>query len=197
MVHPTGSIGAEGSSAGRVFVEDCVAVSLPDLRRWGVLMANHRRSARLAYVVNGRTLGVLSLVVHAVDDAPSWMRIAWVDDGRTISQEVELACLPQPFGGWRWLIVCPVSGRHCGVLALPPGGMRFASPQAHGLAYASQYEDPFNRCLRRAEKARQRLARLSRYARHPTRGRLLAQMLEGDRLVDEEFHFRFHSRASA
>ena len=36
-----------------------------------------------------------------------------------------------------------------------------------------------------SDKARQRLARLSRYARRPTRARLLALVLEGDQLMDE------------
>ena len=59
---------------------------------------------------------------------------AWSDPG----YQVALISTPQPFGGRRWRFVCPERGRPCGVLYLPIGGNRFASRQAHGLAFASQ-----------------------------------------------------------
>lgn len=65
---------------------------------------------------------------------------------------VEMVAVPWHFGGRRWFIVCPRSGRRVLKLYLPNGADRFASRAALGLAYRVQRLDPI-------QKGHARLAR--------------------------------------
>src|SRR5689334_12670859 len=55
-------------------------------------------------------------------------------------QRVQIVSTPCRFGGRRWWWLCPRTGRRCGKLYLPNGGMVFLSRGrgAYRLAYASQ-----------------------------------------------------------
>ena len=63
----------------------------------------------------------------------------------------------QPFGGRRWWATCPISGRRVKSLYLPPGALRFASRQSHGLRYESQRMSPRDRTLEMAQRIRGKL----------------------------------------
>ena len=63
----------------------------------------------------------------------------------------------QPFGGRRWWATCPISGRRVKSLYLPPGALRFASRQAHGLRYESQRMSPRDRTREMAQRIRREL----------------------------------------
>lgn len=64
---------------------------------------------------------------------------------------------PQPFGGRRWWATCPILGHRVKSLYLPPGALRFASRQAHGLRYASQRMSPRDRTREMAQRIRLKL----------------------------------------
>lgn len=86
--------------------------------------------------------------------------------------------LREPYAG------CPLSGRRCTTLVMPNGGHRFASVKAWRLPYASQNEDVFGLAHRRVAKAEERLARLSKYARMPTRHRAWERIEEAEGVLD-------------
>lgn len=80
------------------------------------------------------------------------------DDTRhDIDERIELEGLPQPFGGLIWYCRCPVTGRRCRKLCMPPGARRFASRQAYDLHYRSQQKAPYERAVQQAQKVRKRL----------------------------------------
>jgi hypothetical protein len=64
-------------------------------------------------------------------------------------QRLDLIAQPRNFGGRQWYFKCPVTGRKCSVVWLPPGASRFCSRQAWGkqVAYSTQFEAPFDQAL--------------------------------------------------
>ena len=74
-------------------------------------------------------------------------------------QRLDLIAYPRHFGGWQWYFLCPVTGKKCSVVWLPPGANRFCSRQAWGkqIAYATQFESPFDRAITAREKVKARL----------------------------------------
>lgn len=74
-------------------------------------------------------------------------------------QRLDLIAYPRHFGGWQWYFLCPVTGKKCSVVWLPPGANRFCSRQAWGkqIAYATQFELPFDRAITAREKVKARL----------------------------------------
>ncbi|MBP7482059.1 MAG: hypothetical protein KA788_05935 [Lacunisphaera sp.] len=112
------------------------------------------------------------------------MVISFSHKGEQVTQNITLEAVPMRFGGWRWYARCPSSGRRCTTLVMPNGGHRFASVKAWRLPYASQNEDAFGRAHRRIAKANERLARMSRYARRPTRQRQRERLWEAEEVLD-------------
>jgi hypothetical protein len=104
--------------------------------------------------------------------------------GEPVRQDIRLEAVPTRFGGWRWYACCPFSGRRCTTLVLPNGGGRFASVKAWRLPYASQNEDAFGRAHRRIAKANERLDRMSKYARTPTRHRQWERIADAEEVLD-------------
>ncbi len=66
---------------------------------------------------------------------------------------VELASIPWQFGGRRWFMLCPRSGRRVLKLYLPNGAQRFASRASMGLAYQVQRLDPMQKGHARLRRA--------------------------------------------
>jgi hypothetical protein len=76
-----------------------------------------------------------------------------------LDQRINLIAQPRHFGGRQWYFLCPVSGKKCSVVWLPPGARRFCSRQAWGkqVAYSTQFESSFDRAITAREKVKDRL----------------------------------------
>jgi hypothetical protein len=76
-----------------------------------------------------------------------------------LNQRLELTAQPRHFGGQQWYLKCPITGRRCSVVWLPPGATRFCSRQAWGkqVAYSTQFESPFGRAITAREKVKDKL----------------------------------------
>lgn len=76
-----------------------------------------------------------------------------------LDQRLDLIAQPRHFGGHQWYFTCPVTGKSCSVVWMPPGADRFCSRQAWGkqVAYSTQFETPFDRAITAREKSKSRL----------------------------------------
>ena len=76
-----------------------------------------------------------------------------------LDQRLDLVAENRHFGGQQWYFKCPVTGRKCSVVWLPPGASRFCSRQAWGtqVAYSTQFETPFARAISARKKVKSRL----------------------------------------
>ena len=166
-------------------MEECLAVRLPDLRRLGLLQTGHLRSGHLEVINEDGTVTRIWVRVDADLDRQAWLTIRLQHRGQPLEHQIMLDPRPQPLGGYRWCALCPITGRRCKTLVLPPNGSHFASAEGLGLTYAVQSMDAYGRAHRRAQKAQARLRTMSKYTRHPTRARLWDAILERDLMLDD------------
>ena len=174
-----------GRYGGRPTVDASLRIELPHLRRTGYFKVGHRVSGVLSWSRGGETVGRVSVACRLDPEGESTLEVDFSHDGTPVSQSIRLEAVPMRFGGYRWFARCPFTYRRCTTLVLPNGGNRFASVKAWRLSYGSQREDDFGRAHRRIAKAEARLARLSRYARRPTRERLWARIEDGESVLDD------------
>jgi hypothetical protein len=91
-------------------------------------------------------------------------------------QTVRVVGTAPHLGGIRLWFVCPITDQQTRILYLPPGAERFASREAHSLAYRSQGESDLFRMITQAQNIRARLkGSLSIRAPFPPRPRGMHQ----------------------
>lgn len=151
-----------GRSGGRPAVEDALALDLSKLLRDRLIRPGTTIVSSLHWrnTCTGTEIASISYTCTMAGDAGSFTAeyvVTRRGDRVPVSMLIGLVSAPQPFGGRRWWWVCPVAGRRVAKLYKPPGGERFASRQAWGLAYQSQREGPFDRACSRAWGLRDRL----------------------------------------
>jgi hypothetical protein len=127
-----------------------------------------------------RTVGSVSIVADVDCGRISIKGAAF---GQPIDQTLEVVAQPMPFGGERYFAICPLSGKRCAVLILPPGKALFASVGGWGVAYASTRECKVGRAHRAMRKIEE--TRLSKYARKPTRERYQQRWLSAFNTVSD------------
>jgi hypothetical protein len=175
-----------GRRSNRATTDECIQIRLPDLKRLGMIKRHclHRRE-RVWYDA-GRVVAQLTLVsdVDCREPYPC-LKISGQAYDRRVDCLVWLDHRPMRFGGERWYALCPSTGRRCTTLVLPPGKTHFASVSGWGVAYGSQRECQVHRAYRAIGKASSRLKALSKYARRPTRRRLLSRLASSYRVVDK------------
>jgi hypothetical protein len=179
-----GGYGSGRSGAPRPTVETSLSLELPRLRREGHVKPGQRTHGRLVWTLRGDEVGRVEFVCRMDPDGPSVLALSFSIDGKSITQRIRLEPMPMRFGGMRWYFICPRTSRRCTTLVLPAYGDGFASVKGWGLAYQSQREDAFGRAKRRLAKAEGRLARLSKYARTPTRDRLWGRIERAEAVFD-------------
>ncbi len=166
-----------GRRSNRPTTDDCIRIRLSDLKPLGMLKRHWLSRRNLNWTRNGQTTAALTLVAD-IDclEAYPCLKITGYARGRKIDCLVWLDSSPMRFGGERWYALCPITGRRCTTLVLPPGMTYFASVKGWDVPYASQRECGAHRAYRAINKADSRLKALSKYARRPTRARLGARL---------------------
>ena len=109
-----------------------------------------------------------------------------------VKDTFDLERLEQPFGGYRWYVRCPQTGRRCQCLYLPPGATHFRSRQGFRcrLQYRSQHQAPFDRLLGRRDRVAAKVLRAgSPEWREKYRDWEIAPKPKGMRWATYERHF--------
>lgn len=156
-----------GQQGGCLTVEDCLSLDLNKLLRDRCLVPGRWKAGSLHWTVvgTGREVASVGYAADLADPAAAWMRLRFGrGEGKARREHectVRLTTTRPCFGGRRWWFVCPVSGRRCGKLHIPPGAGVFAARQVWGLAYTSQRVSPLERerqtAADRASRLRRRL----------------------------------------
>ncbi|UOR03729.1 hypothetical protein MUN82_12300 [Hymenobacter aerilatus] len=118
-------------------------LELSDLRQRGLLRPGYH-STTLRWSRNGHPSGSVGLDVVLLDDQ-SYLRLHYtLNDTTRYDYRIELEAVPTNLGnGFRYYMICPVSGRRATVLYLRDGTGKFAHRLAYGptrLFYGSQLE---------------------------------------------------------
>jgi hypothetical protein len=176
-----------GRCSDRLSTDECLRLSLSQLKSRGMLKRGCMGRREFVWSSDGEVTARASVTVDidCLEPYPQ-ITIEGYRQGRAIDCRLQLVSAPMRFGGERWYAVCPITGRRCTTLVLPPGRSRFASVQGSGVAYGSQREAPIYRAYRAVEKAERRLHGLSKYTRKPTRERLVDRLIDRQLLVEAQ-----------
>lgn len=141
-----------GRPGWRPVVEDGLTLDFGFLRRLG------GRSGTLWWSCRGERIAAIS---WGLDLAAEILTLNYVvgDERRPIEQRIRLTTTRPHFGGIRWWMACPATGRRVAKLHKYAGCDRFVSREALGMAYRSQREDVMDRALRRGDRVLAKLGR--------------------------------------
>jgi len=142
-------------------VEDCLTLDLAWLMRLGTIRNGQTGNGELKWSIDGQSIASAHFRLELLGIENSRLIIDNVirpDGDREVrKQTIVLAALPQHFGGWRWWMLCPLTGERVRTLHLPVGGDRFASRKALNLAYRVERLGHFDRPFEKLFRAQRRL----------------------------------------
>lgn len=177
-----------GRRSDRPTTDECLSLGLAHLKSRGMLQRGCMNRQEFVWTCDGDVSARLAVTIDidCLERHPQ-MHITGQHYGRRIDCKLHLVSMSMRFGGERWYAICPLTGRECTTIVLPPGARFFASVKGWGVAYSSQRENAVYRADRAADKAERQLRQISKYARKPTRQRLQLQVIEKRALAELEF----------
>jgi len=160
---------------------------MPVLRRKRFLEPGATVTGPYSWTRAGERSGAITLTVDLSNLANPHARLAYVADGESKVQVVQMVAEPCRFGGHRYFWLCPVSWRRCTTLAYAAG--RFASRQVQRLTYASQSADALERLQRASAKAEAKALGKNGHPRPrgANRARLVERWMELEGAWDDKF----------
>ncbi|MEO7864130.1 MAG: hypothetical protein ABIU05_27585 [Nitrospirales bacterium] len=162
-----GGLGS-GRSGGLPIIDQGLKIDLRSLRRRGQFRAdgNHYQiNLQWTYSYTEEKVGNVRMSYCAGGDG-SWLRLEYTatpygGEPFRVNETFALERFPQPFGGYRWYVICPRTHSRCQCLYLPPGATRFRSRQGFGvrLQYLSQNYDRRTRLMETGRKIAAKMLR--------------------------------------
>lgn len=149
-----------GRSGGRPTANAAKKIDLAWMIRTGRAKPGKWVSGSLSWSWGSTPAGSISYVANMEDVSASYLRLMYWSGGgadrQHMEQVVRLIFTEPNFGGRRWWMMCPYSGRRAAKLYMPAGGDRFASRNAWKLGYQSQRvarrDRPFEKLFRLQRK---------------------------------------------
>ena len=150
-----------GRDGGRPTVEDGLTIDIALMLRRGWVRVGVIGTGSQNWSCRGELIASVSHRFDMSDPDQAEMTLFYTRTPRNgppekVEQCLRLTYTRPHYGGRRWWIICPYSGRRVLKLHLPPGGDRFASRQAWRLAYQSQRSArsfrPFDKLFRLQRK---------------------------------------------
>jgi hypothetical protein len=150
-----------GRRSGQPTVEDGLTIDLAQMLRRGWIKDGVSGAGSLSWSSNGEPIATIGHRYDLTDSANAHLILTYTrtPTGRSpekIEQRIHLTWTRPNYGGRRWWMHCPRSGRRVAKLHLPSGGDRFASRLAWRLPYRSQRsahrDRPFDRLFRLQRK---------------------------------------------
>jgi hypothetical protein len=150
-----------GRHGGKPTVEDGLTVDLGLMLRRGWARAGASGAGTLSWSRNGEPCCSISHHYDLTDLDNAHLTLTYTRTPRggapeKVEQLIRLTWTRPTYGGRRWWMICPHSGRRVAKLHLPPGGDRFASRLAWRLPYRSQRsahrDRPFDKLFRLQRK---------------------------------------------
>lgn len=176
-----------GRRSNRPTTDECIQLDMSHLKQLDMLKRHCMNRRDLSWSCRGRKTAQLAVVadIDCLEPFPC-LKITGYANGQRVDCMLFLNSIPMRFGGERWYALCPITGRKCSTLVLPPGRSRFASVKGWNVPYGSQRECEVHRAYRVIDKTEKRLKRLSKYARKPTRRRLLGRIYSRQVFIEDQ-----------
>lgn len=160
-----------GKRSSRRTVEGSCRIELSTLQAQGYFLG-FGRVGSLSWRSRIGWTATVDLRTHFGDMDNDWMLLSYRLGEEPVRQEIRFVSIPMRFGGWRWYMLCPITGVRCATLVFCYRHNRFVGLKAAGISYNSQNDRLVFRLKQKAEKAEGRYRALSKYTRRPTRERL-------------------------
>lgn len=150
-----------GRHCGRPTVEDGLTVDLGLMLRRGWAKEGASGAGTLSWSSNGERFATIGHRYDLTNPEAAHLTLTYTLNPKgpspeKVEQRIRLVWTRPTYGGRRWWMICPYSGRRVAKLHLPPGGDRFASRLAWRLPYRSQRsahrDRPFDRLFRLQRK---------------------------------------------
>lgn len=150
-----------GRHGGKPTIEDGLTIDLGLMLRRGWAKVGTAGAGTLSWSSNGEPRASISHCFDLTESGTPHLTLNYTrtrQDGskEKVEQRIGLTWTRPTYGGRRWWMICPYSGRRVAKLHLPPGGDRFASRLAWRLPYRSQRsasrDRPFDRLFRLQRK---------------------------------------------
>lgn len=143
-------------------VEDALKLDLRRLRRLGLFVPD---GATRRFKVTWRSKLTVDVEYRTAEDE-GWLRLRYEirrSNGQRvlIDEQFALAGLCQPFGGYRWYMICPATAALCQCLFPPSGALHFRSRLGfpRRLQYRTQGMGKIDRVLKTRDRIRDRIMR--------------------------------------
>lgn len=153
-----------GRRNGKPLVENCLTLDLAMIMRLGPIGMGQAGNGELNWSIDGQPLASIRFRLDLRDMGAARLILNLCPKGNGESgptrQTIALTATQQHLGGKRWWLRCPVTGKRVRTLHLPPGGDRFASRQAWGLAYRVERLDHFDRPFEKLFRVQRRLGQV-------------------------------------
>lgn len=162
-----------GRNSGRPVIEHGLKLDLRSLRRRGLFKADGcQRYLSLSWTYTYTEEKVSSIgMSYCAGEEEGWLKLEYTsspygEEPFKVSDTFLLHRFPQPYGGYRWYIVCPATHDYCQCLYMPPGATHFRSRRGFRvrLLYSSQRCDRPSRLMETGRKLAARV--LERGPRH-------------------------------
>jgi hypothetical protein len=129
-------------NAERPTVEDGLTIGLGPIVRASA-RSGPKGAGTLEWLKDREQIASMGVAWDLSDPDHSHVTLTFTREGRDLSnkevvQRIRLVCTVPNYGGQRWWMICPLSGRRVAKLHLPPGACEFASRKEWGLFYRSQ-----------------------------------------------------------
>ena len=167
-----------GSGSGRTsyrsLVEQAVSLDLPLLMRRGWVRDGLNGVVKLRVATGDGQHMPIRLSSDLIYPYEGWLDLRYprvLPSGKRVEvkQRIKLKVTEPHFGGRRWWMICPHSGRKAAKLYLPPGGDTFAHREAWRLAYRSQRADAHAKAFQRLNRLQRQLGCAEVWGAEPTR----------------------------
>ena len=140
-------------------VEDCLSLDVNYLHRQGSLRPGSAGS--LKWTRNGKRVSSIGFRMEGNQLILAYRHRSYGDKWEEVEEHVKVIYNPCQFGGTRPYFICPgvMNGVVCGrrVVMLYAHSNYYFCRHCYRLKYSSQYEEPWDRALTRANKIRERL----------------------------------------
>jgi len=149
-----------GRTGGRPTTTSSKKIDLAWMIRKGMAKPGQWISGTLSWNCGGQPAGSISYSANMVDPYGSTLKLTyWLgsrEERESVEQLVRSVFTVPTYGGRRWWMICPYSGRRVAKLYKPAGGDRFASRHSWRLGYQSQRDArrdrPFEKLFRLQHK---------------------------------------------
>lgn len=151
-----------------------MAIDLPALIRSGRIRDGHRGAGKLSFARGEERLALVQYYYDLIEPDFAWLDLKYrcsSRKGEFVDQPIRLLYTQPNYGGRRWWMRCPRTGRRLAKLYVPVGGDNFASRDDWQLVYGSTRWDGRSRAFGKLFQLQRKLGCEERWGAEPVRPR--------------------------